>query len=338
VELLDWVRGVDAADAVEGYGARLADTTEQLLEDGTDALEVSRAISTINDALTQRLLTLAESEFGPPPCAYAWLALGSQGRGEQSLFTDQDNALVYGPTSRDAEALGAPTEAYFAALAQRMVENLHRAGFPYCSGGYMATKWRRTLPEWQDIFHGWLDRPSSPGVVEAEVFLDFRRIHGDLRLQSLEDVLQVSPERPRFLILMARAAVTFRPPVRFGRIYSRRIDLKKGGLAPIVLLARLYALAGGSLARPTVDRLAAAAQAGQLSSEGATRLSEAYRFLTELRLRSQVRARAAGRAPTNSVALAELVATERHRLREALRVVREYQQITELHFHTQLVT
>jgi CBS domain-containing protein len=336
VELLDWVRVVDAIDAVDGYGARLADTVRQRVDGGADALEVSRAISTINDALTQRLLTLAGSELGPPPCAYAWLALGSQGRGEQSLLSDQDNALAYIPP--DSEREKAATQAYFATLTERVVDTLHRAGFPYCSGGYMATNWRRTIPEWQDTFHDWLDRPSSQGVVEAEVFLDFRRIHGDLDPDPLNAILQTSADRPRFLILMARAAVTFRPPLRFGRISSRRVDLKKGGLAPIVLLARLYALAGGSLARHTLDRLDAAAQAGQLSREGATKLSEAYRTLTELRLHSQLRASAAGEPPTNDVALKELAATQHSRLRDALQVVREYQQITELHFHTELVT
>jgi CBS domain-containing protein len=337
VELLDWVRVVDGPDALEGYGARLADTVRQLCDSGVSGVEVSRTVSTINDALTQRLLTLAEEELGPAPCPYAWLALGSQGRGEQALLTDQDNALVYTPIEETGDARTAADQ-YFASLAQRMVESLHRAGFPYCSGGYMATNWRRTLPEWQQIFRNWLDRPSSQGVIEAEVFLDFRRLHGGVDPYPLNAILQTSADRPRFLILMARAAVTFRPPLRFGRLASRRIDLKKGGLAAIVLLARLYALAGGSLARHTLDRLAAAADAGQLSSEGAAKLAEAYRTLTDLRLQAQLRAHAAEQSPSNVVQVKDLSASQRAELRDALHVVRDYQQVTEMHFHTELVT
>jgi CBS domain-containing protein len=337
VELLDWVREVDAPHAVDGYGARLADTARQLFDAGANGVEVSRAISTINDALTQRLLALAEEQFGPPPCPYAWLALGSQGRQEQALFTDQDHALVYTPVDQTDSGRTA-ADRYFALLTPWMVGSLYRAGFPHCSGGYMATNWRRTLPEWQEVFHGWLDRPSSQGVVEAEVFLDFRRIHGEVNLDPLDGILQTSADRPRFLILMARAAVTFRPPLRFGRIASRRVDLKKGGLAPIVLLARLYALAGGSLARHTLDRLSAAADTGQLSREGAAKLSEAYRTLTDLRLQAQLRARAADQPPSNVVQVKDLGSPQRTQLRDALRVVREYQQVTEMHFHTELVT
>jgi CBS domain-containing protein len=337
VELLNWVRVVNAPDAVAGYGARLADTARQLFDAGASGVEVSQAISTINDALTQRLLTLAEEQFGPPPCPYAWLALGSQGRREQALFTDQDHALVYTPVD-ETDNRGAAAERYFAMLTQWMVDSLYRAGFPYCSGGYMATNWRRTLPEWQQVFHSWVDRPSSQGVVEAEVFLDFRRIHGEVNLDPLNAILQTSADRPRFLILMARAAVTFRPPLRFGRIASRQVDLKKGGLAAIVLLARLYALAGDSLARHTLERLASAADVGQLSREGAAKLSEAYQTLTDLRLQAQLRARAADNPPSNVVQVKDLGGPARTQLRDALRVVREYQQITELHFHTEAVT
>jgi CBS domain-containing protein len=137
---------------------------------------------------------------------------------------------------------------------------------------------------------------------------------------------------------MARAAITFQPPLRFGRIRARRVDLKRAGLAPIVLLARLYALAGGSLARHTPDRLEAAAAAGQLSRQGAAQLAEAYQALTDLRLRSQLRSVEAGRPPDNLVSPDELTTAQRSRLGAALRVVREYQQATAVRFHTDSVT
>jgi CBS domain-containing protein len=302
------------------------------LDAGTDALAAGRAIATLNDELTQRLLQQAEAELGPPPCPYAWLALGSQGRREQSLFTDQDNALAYATDPPD----GAPN--YFAELAHRVVESLHSAGFPYCPGGYMATNWNRPLADWQATFRDWLDRPSSQGVVEAEVFLDFRKVHGELDLQPLDAVLRTSAGRPRFLLLMARAAVTFRPPLRFGRLHGRQVDLKKGGLAAIVLLARLYALAGGSPTRHTLDRLRTAADTGQLSAEGAAELAEAYRLLTDLRLRAQLRTAAQGRPPTNVVTLGELTQEERRRLNHAFHVVRDHQQATEFHFHTEAIS
>jgi CBS domain-containing protein len=403
VDVLAWVRAADDDELLEEYAGRLANAARRALDGvghatadtgaptgtaagttagtagltgvgpaaGTDASagarSASRVISTLNDALTQRLLTLAESELGPPPRPYAWLALGSEGRLEQALQSDQDNALVYADAAATADATaGADADAdataeaaatpdaaatadaaadadnaartYFGALAERVVAGLRRAGFPDCPGGYMATTWHRPMSAWQATFRDWLDRPSSPGVVEAEVFLDFRRIHGDLGLDPLDAIMRSGADRPRFLILMARAAVTFQPPLRFGRIRTREVDLKRGGIAPIVLLARLYALAGGSLARHTVDRLTAAAQTGQLSRQGAAQLTEAYQVFTDLRLRRQLRAAAVGQRPTNMVSLDELTRPQRARLTEAFHVVREHQQATELHFHTELVT
>jgi CBS domain-containing protein len=277
VQLLAWVRSVDRDDAPEEYRRRLADAARRTLESGADALEASRAVASFNDALTQRLLVLAESELGHPPCPYAWLALGSEGRLEQALQRDQDNALVYAEEAATASdgIAGHETDgarSYFAALAERVVDGLRRAGLPDCPGGFMATNWHRPLPRWQTTFRTWVERPDSQGVVEAEVFLDFRRIHGRVNLDSLDAIIRSGADRPRFLILMARAAVTFQPPLRFGRIHGRQIDLKRGGITPVVLLARPYALAGGSLARHTIDRLEAATATGQLSRRGAAQL------------------------------------------------------------------
>ena len=104
---------------------------------------MTQAVAHVNDVLTSRLLDLAEERFGPPPYAYAWLALGSHGRGEQVLSSDQDSALTYGgPRLGPGEA-----DEYFARLAEPVVDGLARAGIPRCTGGYMATEWREPLPD-----------------------------------------------------------------------------------------------------------------------------------------------------------------------------------------------
>jgi CBS domain-containing protein len=136
---------------------------------------------------------------------------------------------------------------------------------------------------------------------------------------------------------MARAAVSFRPPLGvFGRLRAahHQLDLKRGGIAATVLLARLYALEAGSLARPTADRLAAAAAAGTLSHRGAERLTEDYHFLLDLRLRTQLRRIAEGGRPDNCVRLDQLGQDEQHRLRSALHCVHDHQQATALRFRT----
>jgi CBS domain-containing protein len=334
--LLDWIDDLDRPDRLDRlaeYPVRLAHLAGGLVATGVQAAEVGRVISYTNDALAVRLLRLTEARLGPPPCPYAWLVLGSGGRQEQALLSDQDNALVYATATEDA------TE-YFTMLAQHVVAALHAAGFPPCPGGYMATTWRHTLDDWLGIFRCWVQRPEPRALVEAEVFLDFRRVHGQLSPWPLNEILGRGGRHGRFLIQMARAAVTFRPPVGlFGRVKARhdQVDLKRGGIAAIVLLARLYALAAGSVARPTIDRLAMAADAGTLTRTGAGRLAQAYLLLADLRLRAQLQQIAQGGQPDNCVRLDQLGNDGRQRLRSALRVVYDQQRATALRFRTDLV-
>jgi len=135
-------------------------------------------IERLNDALLGRILRMAESDLGTPPTPYAWLAFGSEGRMEQTLLTDQDNALVYGEDSPAARA-------YFARFAERAITDLQAAGFPRCPGGYMATRWQGPLDEWRDRFHGWLEKPTPTALLEASIFFDFRPVHGHLDVTAL---------------------------------------------------------------------------------------------------------------------------------------------------------
>jgi CBS domain-containing protein len=202
----------------------------------------------------------------------------------------------------------------------------------------MADRWNMPLDRWRNVFRGWVDRPEPQALVEAEVFLDFRRVYGSLSTEPLEPILRWGGDALRFLVGMARAAVRFRPPLGWtGRVQGDQFDLKRGGLAAVVLLARLYALAAGSSARATLDRLVAAAEAQTLSRAGADGLAGAYSFLADLRLGVQLRQLAAGAEPTNRVRMSDLTAEQRGRLRRALYTVRDVQQATALRFHTETV-
>ena len=328
--VLGRIRALDRLEALEGYAHEIAATAEALFAGGVEPGRIARVIASLDDALTGKLLQLAEAELGPPPCPYAWLVLGSEGRMEQVLLSDQDNALVYLEDTAEARA-------YFEMLAGRVVAGLLQAGFPPCPGGYMATNWCRPLAAWQDIFRQWIQTPEAQALLEAEVFLDFRHVHGELSPAPLNQILLTGAGRQLFLVQLARAATKFSPPLGpFGRIRTDggSVDLKRGGIAAIVLLARLYALAARSLARSTLERLEAAAQAGTLSRGGAEALADAFRYLTHLRLREQLRRLAAGGQPDNRVPFGGLSPLEQRRLRDALRTVVELQRATARSFHT----
>lgn len=337
LELVRGLSSIDHLEALDGYCREMTESIGRLLDDGVDALQVTQAVASVNDVLTSRLLEFAERRLGRPPCAYAWLALGSHGRGEQVLSSDQDSALAYdGPGPADADA-----EEYFGRLAALVVDALARADIPRCTGGYMATRWSHPLGTFVEYFQRWVDHPLPAALLKAEVFLDVRPVHGALDVSRLDDIIVRGGQRGVFGVQMARAAVAFKPPrVRFGslRTDDGHLDVKRAGTAAIVLLARLYALAAGSDARTTVLRLQAAGEAGRLSSSGVEQLTDAYRLLTELRLRHQVEQVRRGVVPDNRVAVDTLSPTDLHRLRAAIRTVRVVQQITASRYATHTVT
>ena len=327
--LLNRIEHLQHEEEVSGYSAEVMGVAATLFAGGLGVAQISGAIASLGDVLARRLLTLAELELGPPPCPYAWMVLGSEGRMEQVLLTDQDNAIAYLEDSDEARA-------YFAELAARVVAGLVRAGFPPCPGGYMATNWCRPLADWKTLFRGWVDVPEPQALLEAQIFFDFRGVHGGLSLEPLEGILLSAGRRELFLAHLARAALRGRPPLRFrGRLRTDdgMIDLKAGGIAATVMLARAYALAAGSGARPTLERLLDAAEARTLSRSAAEILAESFRFLIRLRLQEQLRSARSGEEPTNRVRVEALTELERRRLAEAFEAVRKLQDATAVRFN-----
>jgi CBS domain-containing protein len=327
--LLNRIEHLQHEEDVSGYSAEVTGVAATLFAGGLGVVQISGAIASLGDVLVRRLLTLAELELGAPPCPYAWMVLGSEGRMEQVLLTDQDNAIAYLEDSDEARA-------YFAELAARVVAGLVRAGFPPCPGGYMATNWCRPLADWKTLFRSWVDVPEPHALLQAQIFFDFRGVHGGLSLEPLEGILLSAGRRELFLAHLARAALKGRPPLRFrGRLRTDdgRVDLKAGGIAATVMLARAYALAAGSGARPTLERLSDAAEAATLSRSGAEILGESFRFLMRLRLQEQLRSARSGEEPSNLVRVEALTELERRRLAEAFEAVRKLQDATAVRFN-----
>ncbi len=322
------VERLSSRDALPGYAATVAEMSAALLGGGLDATQIAGFVARLNDALVGRIVRLAEAELGPAPAPWAWLALGSEGRAEQTLLTDQDNAVVH--------ADGADP-AWYAAFADRVNADLEAAGFPRCPGGYMARRWSAPASDWAAWFAGWIDAPSADALLHAGVFFDFRRAAGGLDLAPLDAALATAARRPPFLRFLAKAALDFHPPgsllLRFKG--SSAVDLKAHGIAPVVFLARCYGLEVGGGPRGTLARLEAAVRAGNLAEGVYAEVAEAYRFLVGLRLRLQLRRLAAGEPARSAVAPGDLGALERARLKDALRAVRTLQEAGAVHFKTQ---
>lgn len=316
--------------ALKGYAADLTRLVDVLLASGLEATRIAQLVARVNDALVRRILGWAEADLGGAPQSYAWIVFGSEGRLEQTLLTDQDNALVW-------EREAADDRPYFESLSARVIEDLLTAGFPECPGGFMATNWRGPLEEWRDRFAAWITTPRAEALLNASIFFDLRRVAGTLELNPIFEVIGTARAHAPFLAHLVRSALEFHPALTLLRRLKEEeggIDLKRGGLMPIVGLARAYGLAAGSRATRTVSRLEAAAGTGLIGQEDAETLSEAYRFLMQLRLREQLRSLRRGGTIDHNVPLASLTGVDRRHLKEVFSAVREAQAAAALSFHT----
>jgi CBS domain-containing protein len=318
------VERLASRESLPGYADQVAEMAAALLSGGLEAAGIAQLVSRLNDALLGRILAWAGAELGPAPAPWAWLAFGSEGRREQTLLTDQDNALVYADEGADP--------AWFQAFAERVNADMEAAGFPPCPAGHMARASHATLSEWTRRFNACIDEPRPHA---AALLFDFRKVAGPLDLASLEGAMGRAQRNPLFLRFLARVAVEHQPPGSGLRLRGHgSADLKAHGIVPVVFLARCYGLEVGKPARATLDRLEAAAQAGLLSEDGHLSVAEAYRFLLGLRLRHQLRRLSEGAVPDAVVRVADLSAIERSRLKESFRAIRQWQERAAYHYRT----
>ncbi len=287
-------------------------------------------LSAAADARSRALVEGFVHENGPAPARFTWVALGSHARGELHCASDQDHALIWADDR-------AATSSYALDLAGTVIEGLARFGMRRCDGGYMADRWTLGLADWLAQTRARIEAPTPQAVLDLDVFLDLRPLAGDLDTSSVTQSLLTGADSARLMHGLATSAVSFETPrLAFGRLPRGSVDLKRNGLAALVLLARLYGLQARSGAVGTLDRLAAAAAAGLLSTELVDRLRTAFGVLADLRLAAQVHQVARGLPLTDRVDPDDLSDEQRTALREAFRAIRSTQSVTAVTFRTGL--
>jgi hypothetical protein len=333
----NWQDDIQRADSMEEiaeknrtFPARL----QALVRNGARAASINQLLSANADAVANRLIELAVRDLGPPPAAFAFLVMGSQGRRESTLKTDQDHALLYADPAPGHEHASAD---YFLALGARISDGLAAAGYALCAGGVMARNaaWCRPLSAWKQRCAGWIDGLEAEDLLQAKIFFDFRLVHGDAALAA--ELQSFIRERcghaPRFFPQLARTILLYTPPLGlFGSLAAeprdggrRGIDLKEA-MTPLVDFARIYALRHNITATHTLDRLRSLVRDGLVQPQSAEEVVQVYEALMQLRIRNQARAMADGREPDNLADIATLTRIERRLLKEAFSQVRVFQQ------------
>lgn len=330
---------------LQSAAADIRSMAHNMMAQGVAPEQLTQFISTFNDLLTARVVELEFSASGllgtPLHDGLCWIALGSEGRFEQTLNTDQDNAIIFvAPDGMSSEQV----RATLLPVARRINETLDLCGFPLCKGEIMASnpRWCLSLDEWRQAYSDWIMNGTPEALLHASIFFDFRAIHG---VQSLADelrnwLLRCGRSNSRFLHQMAENALRNRPPLGVVRDFvvgkKNKIDLKLNGITPFVDAARIFSLAAGVPLTNTIQRLRASAAKLKIAPAEVEAWVDAFLFIQVLRLRHHDEQSALGASDAaldNLIDPVQLNELDRRILKEAFRQARKLQVRLALEYH-----
>lgn len=321
------IRAAADVDALKAAAQNIRRFARSLLGQGVHARQLTALVSHLNDVLTGCLLAIKALEHEIDLARLCWLALGSEGRSEQTIATDQDNALILPdsttPDQRDA----------ILRFARDVNESLDACGYPLCKGGIMAGEpgCCLSLSQWRERFMHWIEHGSPQDLLNASIYFDFRPLAGDAAMaQGLrQEIGTATRSAPRFIKQLATNALTHSAPLTWiGSIASDAaglINLKLQGTALFVDVARIYALAHGISATNTRERLETVGSLLGLATTEYRAWVSGFEFLQQLRLLIQLEGSATPQQP-NHLHVASLNNIDRRILRESFRVARSLQQ------------
>ncbi len=331
------IREIMAADTVEAIfdmHRRLPRLIQSLINSGAKAMNVTRFISTISDAITKRIIGFALEKCGPPPVPFVFMILGSEGRLEQTLKTDQDNAIVYQDVAAELEA---ETQAYFLRLAKLICTWLDKAGYAFCEGNIMAQnpQWCGSLTKWKNYFSSWIHAAEPEDLLQASIFFDFRGAYGEMDL--IEELRQFLFESlagwSGFFRHLSENALYFKPPLGFFRNFvvaskgehRNTFDIKSA-MMPIVDFARIYALKNHLEETNTLERLHQLYLRKKLSWQEYNDLEQGYSFMMQLRFVRQIESVVEENAkPDNYINPKKLSRIEQTMLKEIFKRIEKFQ-------------
>jgi len=321
--------GAHDLDAVVAAAQAIRNLPFKLLAAGLTADSVTALLTSLNDLLVERLLDLTGAAFALREMQGCWLALGSQGRSEQTQVTDQDNAILF-----DDQTDPEQRRRTLLPLALQVNRALDRCGFAWCRGDIMASNPNccLSLAEWRTRFGAWIDQPEPQALLNATIFFDFRSVgpNPTLVAQLRTWLTAYAQGNDRFLLLMVFNALRNQPPLGLlrdfvlsrGGEYPHTLDLKISGVQPFVEAARVYGLSEAIEATRTVERLAAAGHTRGIPAQETAAWCDAFHAIQNLRLRLNIEQLAQGAVAHNHLDPDTLSDQDRKVLKDALRQAR----------------
>ena len=309
------------------------------LQQGIPMTLTTKIISELNNACTRQIIALSLKKMSsPPPCPFVWLAIGSQGRNEQLLHTDQDNAIIF---EQQKDAFGHNNQSYFMSLAKKINKGLLKIGYDYCPAEMMASnpKWCLSIEEWEQHVKQWISNPGKNEILLSSIFFDFSPVYGDSSLTDrlTKTIFKSLEKHPIFTTHLAAGALQSPPPSGFFRSFlveqngqnKDNFDLKRRTLMPLTDAARVLTLSKHIRGiNNTAERFEKLADLEPNNQELYMACSYAIKALLKFRTKQGILHNDSGRY----IDLKSLSKEERLKLKRTFKTIKEIQELINIRF------
>ena len=322
--LVDEIAQAETIKEIISSHERLPRIIKSLVDSGAHARNITRITSKVSETVLIKLIEFAIAEIGEPPCGFAFLTLGSEGREEQTLATDQDNAIIIEDVEEERQE---EVISYFLKLSEMVCTWLDQVGYNFCKGEVMAMnpKWCQPLTTWKNYFSRWIIKAKPQDLLEVSIFFDFRCMYGERYLvdELRQHIFKRVADKDVFFYQLAQNALLFKLPVDF----FGNISVESGGehpntfnikhvIALIVGYARLYAINFSLEETNTLQRLDRLKSRSFIGRNLHEDIVEAYNYLMQIRFTHQVNRLNNGEEPDNHIYLEELNYMEKSSLKK----------------------
>jgi CBS domain-containing protein len=338
--LIKALKRVKKTKEIKPIRARIMQLLQGYLDQNIPMTLISKIITELNEACTTRVIEISLDKMSSaPPVKFAWLALGSQGRSEQMLHTDQDNAIVYENVS---DVFKEETKVYFLKFAALVNKGLFEIGYDYCPAEMMASnsKWCMSLEEWKNQVHHWITNPGKNEVLLSFIFFDYSLTHGDAAIvdELSESIFEHVKANPIFYVHLVSGALQSPSPTGFFRQFlveqdganKDHFDIKRRALMPLTDAARVLILSHSvkSISN-TAERFEKLAELEPNNRELYLSCSYSFKALLKFRTKQGLLHHDSGQF----IALESLSKMEKIKLKRTFKTIKELQELISVRFN-----
>jgi PAS domain S-box-containing protein len=338
--LIQRIKASDSIDELKDMYDSTPVFLRMLIESGAKTDVITRINSSFTDEISLKILDMVMKDFEEPPVNFAFITLGSVGRGEQTFLTDQDNAIIYDDVEAEKEE---QVKAYFVKVGKALNKGLNDVGYNYCKGEVMAgnPKWCMSASDWKKQFRSWIIHSNPQDLIDVNIFFDIKNSSRNVELtKNLQDyIFEIVKEQRLFFYHLADNVISVKPPLTFfGNFIVEStkenksvFDIKKV-IMLITGIARLYALNNDIRETNTLRRLKKLFLSGVLTEKQYNMLSRNFSYLMLMRMNSQLDAIGKNQEPNNFINPKNLTDIERTTLKKIFSQLSEFQNKISLDF------